>query len=229
MIHREHTTITTPAGAPVNVQARLTPQRLLMAAGMALGGVIFGSIGGAMMAAQPAPEMRTDNYQHVWSFFGGGLALFGAVSMLLATVMVVLDIAREYRQQARWDALLLKERQAGNNQTQQTNVKTWEYGPALEPAKVFVAAAWLLLYGPRQPSAIKLSGDALMWRIGGQERQLLRFSSEESAGAFLDLCADAGLIAGRGPRRAGELVPADIETAMERVGRAMLRAERGER
>ena len=230
MIHRNETITTAREALPIRLEVTLDIRRLAaLFGGMLLSIVVF-AVGGWLAAAGMTDvQFRTS---------GEWLLLIGGVLVLVASMTVFVSLLNVFRSDVRHDNAIkhmrlefgkveLTQRAEGRAVMQQTNIKTYEYGPVIEPAKVFLAAAWLLLYGPSRPSAIQLAGASLMWRIGSSERELLRFSSEESAGRFLTMVADAGLIEGRGPRRAGALVPADLETAMERIGRAMLRAERG--
>lgn len=224
----EHTTITQPTALPVRLDTTLDARRMALYVGGMLGGALVFGVGGWLASFGLAEDMAYRSAGGwLWLIVGVALAFAGCVTFGVSFGLLRHLSAFEREARAAYLALDLETRRAGRGDMQTTSVKTWEYGPVLEPAKVFLAAAWLLTYGPSRPSAIALAGDALTWKIGNQDRQLLRFSSEESAGRFLDLCADAGLIAGRGPRRGGELVPVDMETALDRVGKAMIRAERG--
>jgi hypothetical protein len=228
MIHRNETTISSPTAMPIRLDAALNNRRALWDYAGMTGGALVATLGGGAASLGLAEDVayRTSG-AWLWLLLGALLFAAGVVTFVSALSRYRWYHAFERRILESYAELDMEQRRGGQAQTVMTNVKTYEYGPVIEPAKVFLTAAWLLLYGPSRPSAIQLAGQSLTWRIGSSERELLRFSSEESANRFLALCADAGLIAGRGPRRAGEIVPADIETAMERVGRAMLRAERG--
>ena len=228
MIHRNETTISSPTALPIRLDAALNNRRVLWDYSGMTGGALVATLGGGAAALGIGEDVAYRSAGGwLWLLLGVLLCAAGVVTFVTALQRYRWYHAFERRLLEEYAALDMEQRRAGYAQTVMTTVKTYEFGPVLEPAKVFLAATWLLLYGPRRPSAIQLSESSLMWRIGQAERELLRFSSEESAGRFLDLCAGAGLIAGRGPRRAGELVPADLETALERLGRAMLRAERG--
>lgn len=228
MIHRSETTYTAPTALPVNLADALNSRRALWDYAGMVGGALVATLGGGAASLGLAEDMayRTAG-AWLWLLLGALLFAGGVVTFASSFGRYRWYHQFERRLLEEYAALDLESRRAGAQQVVVSNVKTYEFGPVIEPAKVFIAAAWLLLYGPSRPSAIQLSGQSLMWRIGHQDRELLRFTSEESAGRFLDLCADAGLIAGRGPRKSGELVPVDLSEAMTRVGKAMIRAERG--
>lgn len=230
MIAREHTTITNREPLPVRLSDVLNSRRALWDYAGMIGGALVATLGGGAASLGLSDDIAYRSAgSWLWLLLGALLFCAGAVTFATSFGRYRWYHAFERRILESYAELDMEQRRGGQAQSVVTNVKTWEFGPVMEPAKVFLAAAWLLLKAPRQPSARQLAETPLTWRIGSSDRELLRFTSEESAGRFLDLCADAGLISGRGPRRAGELVPVDMETAMERIGRAMLRAERGER
>lgn len=209
---RTTTTVTAPAAAPVDYNAtRPTFGELAPLFGLALLALLPIAVGGALLNWS---FPRADRDLGGWQVLGlllGGLLVFAGGSFFRALSSTVPAAVRSYYARINdWHYAQLEKYEQGDGQITAVQVSEWEYS-SVDPRKVAFALLAVYLSQPRSLSIEALTRHGLWLRVGQKSFPLIKFT-QDGAGAFLNLLAASGGIAGRGPRTAGEITIGDFRS-----------------
>lgn len=213
---RTTTTVQAPAGAPVDLNSAGKPdwRELGPLFGLILIAVLPTAAGGAMVVANwPSAEMG--GWRALWLALGATLAFVGGSFVWTLRGAVLRGIKSYYQRVEDWHYATLDKFEQGDGMITAQQVSEWRYNPA-DMRMIGAAFFWLLVEQPRSLSIESLTRAPLMLRAGHRLVKIMDMSQDDAAD-FLNLCAAAGLIAGRGPRKAGSIVLSDTPTLAKRL------------
>ena len=213
---RTTTTVQSPAGAPVDLNSAGKPdwRELGPLFGLILIAVIPTAAGGAMVVAN-APRADMTGWQALWLALGTTLAFVGGSFVWTLRGAILRGIKSYYQRVEDWHYATLDKFEQGDGMVTAQQVSEWRYNPA-DMRMIGAAFFWLLVSQPKSLSIEYLTRGPLMLNVGVRSIKMMDMSQDDAAD-FLNLCAAAGLIAGRGPRKAGSIVLQDTPTLARRL------------
>ena len=216
MYGRTTTTVQAPAGAPVDLNSAGKPdwRELGPLFGIILVAIIPTAAGGALIVGNwPRGEMS--GWQALWLALGGVLAFtFGSIVWTLRTA-VLRGVKAYFQRVEDWHYATLDKFEQGDGMVTAQQVSEWRYNPA-DMRMIGALFFWLLVEQPRSPSIESLTRGPLMLNLGHRSVKIMDMSQDDAADA-LNLLAASGLIAGRGPRKAGTLTLNDTPALAKRL------------
>lgn len=215
MYGRTTTTVSAPASAPMDLNSGKPDWReLAPLMGLVFILVLPTMLGGAMVVANwPREEMS--GWRALW--LGGGVVLvcvFGSFILMLRGA-ISREIISYQRRKDDWHYATLEKYEAGDGMITAQQVSEWRYNPA-DMRMVGALFFWLLVEQPRSPTIESLTRGPLLLNLGHRSVKIMDMTQDDAADA-LNLLAAAGLIAGRGPRKAGTLALTDAPQLAKRL------------
>ncbi len=221
---RTTTTVSMPAAGPMDLNEAGRPQWRELAPLFGLGfiGILIAGIGGViMMLSRPSSV----DSMGVWNVLGmsiGGAFAWGGYSMYKSLHgNITHGIRRYYDRVDAWNDAQLNKFIDGDGNVIAQQISEWAYNP-LDLRSLLVAYAAILASNPNRLTVDQLCQQGLWIRIEHRDMKVLTFT-QDSAAEFLNMLADAKIIAGRGPRQAGQLLldqPADqVQRLIKLAGR----------
>lgn len=146
----------------------------------------------------------------------GGLLILAGVRFFWPLSTTIPDAIKQYYAMVyAWhDAELIKY-EAGDGLITAHQMSEWSYTEQ-DMRHVALAALWLILEQPKSPTIEKLTKGPMLLNVGHRSFKLMDMT-QDSAATFLNLCARAGVINGRGPRAAGTIAILDPRTAALKI------------
>ena len=222
MYGRTTTTVQAPAGAPVDLNSAGKPdwRELGPLFGLIILAIIPTAAGGAMVVAN-WPREGMSGWQALWAALGGTLAFVGGSFVWTLRATVLRGIKSYYQRVEDWHYATLDKFEQGDGMVTAQQVSEWRYNGA-DMRMIGAAFFWLLVTQPRSLSIEFLTRGPLMLNIGHRSVKMMDMSQDD-AGEFLNLLAASGLIAGRGPRKAGSVVLQDTPALARRLAQEAAR------
>jgi len=216
MYGRTTTTIQSPSGPPVDLNTAGKPdwRELGPLFGLILIAVIPTAAGGAMVVSN-WPGEALSGWQALWLALGATLAFVGGSFVWTLRTTVLSGVKGYYRRVNEWHDAVLDKYIEGDGMMTAQQVSEWRYNGA-DMRMVGAAFFWLLVTQPRSLSIEFLTRGPLMLNIGHRSVKMMDMSQDD-ASDFLNLLAASGLIAGRGPRKAGSIVLQDTPAQAKRL------------
>jgi hypothetical protein len=169
--------------------------------------VIPAMVGGAMMVANWPSERSASGWAALW--FGGGAVLVVVFGSFIWTLHKA--IAREINgyigRKEDWHYAELEKYQQGNGTVSAVQISEWTYTQT-DVRHVALLYFYLMVAQPKSLSIEQLTRGGLFVRDKHRAFKMLEFTQDGAANA-LNLLADAGLIQGRGSRKAGAVAVLD--------------------
>jgi hypothetical protein len=188
----------------------------------ALLGVVVAALGGAFVVGSwPANEYEASGWR--WLGVGTGLTLLWAGGSWFWAMRATLirGVVRYQDRVDEWHWAMLEKYQDGDGRVIAQQVSEWAYNP-LDLRSVLLAYAVVLVERPAALTIDSLQRDGLWIQTGHRMAKMMTFS-QDSAALFLDLLAEARVIEGRGPRRAGRVL---VEQPRDQLARLITLAAR---
>lgn len=216
---RTTTTVSAPASGPMDLNEAGRPQwrELLPLFGVALLGIFVAALGGVLLIlSMPGP------YQQIggWGALGicTGLALvYGGGSWFWGLRAALVGGVRGYQRRVdEWHYAMLTKYEDGDGRVVAQQVSEWEYNP-IDPRSLLLAYAAILVGQPSRLTVDQLQSQGLWVRVAHRDMKVMTFT-QDSAALFLNLLAEAKVIAGRGPRQSGQLL---LDQPSDQLGRLL--------
>lgn len=204
---RTTTTVSMPAAGPMDLNEAGRPQwrELLPLFGTALLGIVVAALGGVVFI--PSLPGKYEEWGG-WNVLGActGLALmYGGGSWFWSLRAALVGSVTGYQRRVEdWHNAMLDKYLDGDGQIVAQQISEWAYNP-LDLRSLLVAYAAILASEPSRLTVDQLCQHGLWIRIEHRDMKVLTFT-QDSAAEFLNMLADAKIIAGRGPRQAGQLL-----------------------
>lgn len=215
-MYRSTTTVSAPAQSPVDLNTAGKPdwRELGPLFGLILLAVLPTAGGGAMVVAN-LPRADMGAWQALWLALGATLAFVGGSFVWTLRGTVLSGVKGYYRRVNEWHDAVLDKYIEGDGMVTAQQVNEWVYS-SNDMRSIGAFFFWLLVTQPRSLSIEYLTRGPLMLDIGHRSIKMLDMTQDGAADA-LNLLAAAGLIAGRGPRKAGSIVLSDTPTLARRL------------
>jgi hypothetical protein len=213
---RTTTTVQAPASAPVDYNAtKPTFGELAPLFGLSLITLAPVGLGGAIVLWSLPKDGALGGWGALGIIVGALLALGGLRFFWPLSASVPRAIARYYERLDEWHEVQLTKFEQSDGQIVAQQVSEWRYNPA-DMRTIGALFFWLLVEQPRSPTIESLTRGPLMLNLGHRSVKIMDMSQDDAADA-LNLLAAAGLIAGRGPRKAGMLALQDTPALARRL------------
>jgi hypothetical protein len=209
---RTTTSIEAPARGPLDYNA-LKPSFGQLAPLFGLTLITLLPIGiGAVLFYVSTPGEHDISGMHIIGMTMGALFALAGVRFFWPLSATIPDAVKQYYSMVyAWHNAELDKFEASDGKISAVQVSEWTYTQT-DIRHVAALAFYLMLEQPRSLSIEQLTRGGLFVRSGHRAFKLLDFT-QDGAAAALDLCASAGLITGRAPRKAGQLAVVDWPTA----------------
>lgn len=220
MLHnREYTKVSAPAPPPVDLNDKTTPARAaLLAGGMVVGAVLFGLGVALTRLGDVGPGELRDVGGWAWLLMGAAIAVAGGVVFGLSLVALVTLVWYELESRRTWQAQVLWERRQHLGLVTQETYRSTDLVVS-DPRHVLAAAValyWQARYRQQdRPWSVRELRRLEVFT--DRSATLIGTCSEHQARQLADVLTRAGIIAGRGPRSAGELAVTDADELLERL------------
>lgn len=214
---RTTTTVQAPAAAPVDLHGAGKPDwRELAGLLTIMLATLLPAIGGGALLIFSWPHGENIGGWQALGIGAGGVLLFGGLSVFWTLRREVMRGIHDYYERVRlWNDATLDKYIEGDGLVTAQQVSEWSYSPQ-DMRHVALAFLWLLMSNQKSLSIEKLTKGGLLLNAGHRAFKLMDMT-QDGAAQFLDLCARAGVISGRGPRAAGTITIMDPKTALLKV------------
>lgn len=213
---RTTTTVTAPAGAPIDLNSAGKPdwRELGPLFGLILVAVLPTAAGGAMVVAN-WPHEGITGWQALWLALGSVLAFVGGSFVWTLRGTVLHGVKSYYARVDDWHNATLEKYMESTGEVVAHQVSEWTYTES-DMRHVMLTALWLIVAQPKSLSIERLTKGPLQLTLGHRAYKLMDMS-QDGAAAWLNLLARAGIINGRGPRAAGTIAIMDPRQAAIKI------------
>jgi hypothetical protein len=213
---RTTTTVSAPAHGPLDYNS-LRPSFAQIAPlfGLTLLALLPIALGGLLVYWSWPEYGEVGGLRALGLGLGALLALAG-VRFFWPLSTTIPDAIKQYHAMVyAWHDAELRKYEAGDGLITAHQMSEWSYTEQ-DMRHVALAALWLILEQPRSLSIERLTKGPLHLTIGHRAFKLMDMTQDGAAG-FLNLCASAGVINGRGPRTAGTIAIMDSRAAALKI------------
>lgn len=213
---RTTTTVSAPAHGPLDYNSlRPSFSQLAPLFGLTLLALLPIALGGLLMYWSWPVYGVVGGMQLIGLSIGGLLILSGVKFFWPLSSTIPDAIQQYYAMVYAWHDAELEKYQAGDGMVTAHQMSEWSYTEQ-DMRHVSLAVLWLILSQPRTLSIERLTKGPMQLSIGHRAFKLMDMTQDGAAG-FLDLCARAGVISGRGPRTAGTIAILDSRQAAMKI------------
>jgi len=210
---RTTTTIQAPAHGPLDYNS-LRPSFATLAPLFGLTMISLIPIGLGALFVYWAMPLST-GLQLISAVVGGLLIVAGARFFWPLSADIPDAIKQYHAMVYAWHSAELDKYQSSDGMITSQQMSEWSYTER-DMRHVALAVLWLILEQPRSLSIERLTKGPMQLNIGHRAFKLVDMTQDGAAG-FLDLCARAGVINGRGPRTAGTIAILDSRQAAQKI------------
>lgn len=209
---RTTTTVSAPANVPVDLNSgRPDWRELAPLLGLVFVLVLPTLLGGALVVASWPDGSRVTGWRALW--LGGGavlVATFGSFILMLRKA-IIREITSYQQRKDDWHYAALDKYENSDGLITAQQVSEWSYTEH-DMRHVALLALWLIVEQPRSLSIERLTKAPVMLNLGHRSYKLLDMT-QDGAASWLNMLARAGIINGRGDRKAGTIAILDHRQA----------------
>jgi hypothetical protein len=213
-----------PAAGPMDLNEAGRPQwrELLPLFGVALLGILVAALGGIVFLLSLADDAHEVGG---WNLLGCAVGLsliYGGGSWFWSLRAALVGSVTGYQRRVEdWHYAMLAKYENGDGNIVAQQISEWAYNP-MDMRSLLVAYAAILASEPSRLTVDALCQHGLWIRVEHRDMKILTFT-QDSAAAFLNMLGEARIIAGRGPRQAGQLL---LDKPQDQVQRLVKMAAR---